>query len=38
VWNFGYGSAMSVLMLLFLLLVTAIYLPIANRRSRSVVL
>jgi multiple sugar transport system permease protein len=36
VWNFGYGSAMSVLMLLFLLLVTAIYLPIANRRSRSV--
>ncbi|HEY7047076.1 MAG TPA: sugar ABC transporter permease [Jatrophihabitantaceae bacterium] len=38
VWNFGYGSAMSVLMLLFLLLVTAIYLPIANRRSRHVVL
>jgi len=36
VWNFGYGAAMSVLMLLFLLLVTAIYLPLANRRSRSV--
>lgn len=36
VWNFGYGSAMSVLMLLFLLLVTAIYLPLANRRSRGV--
>lgn len=38
VWNFGYGAAMSVLMLLFLLLVTAVYLPIANRRSRSVAL
>ncbi len=36
VWNFGYGSAMSVMMLLFLLLVTAVYLPIANRRRRSV--
>jgi multiple sugar transport system permease protein len=36
VWNFGYGAAMAVLMLLFLLLVTAIYLPLANRRSRSV--
>jgi multiple sugar transport system permease protein len=36
VWNFGYGAAMSVLMLLFLLLVTAIYLPIARRRSHSV--
>ena len=31
-WNFGEGSAMSVLMLLFLLLVTAIYLLVTSRR------
>jgi multiple sugar transport system permease protein len=31
-WNFGLGSAMSVLLLLFLLLVTAIYLPVTSRR------
>jgi multiple sugar transport system permease protein len=31
-WNFGLGSAMSVLLLLFLLVVTAIYLPITSRR------
>ena len=33
-WNFGLGSAMSVLLLLFLLLVTACYLLFVNRRSR----
>lgn len=33
-WNFGSGSAMSVLLLLFLLLVSGIYLIIMNRRSR----
>jgi len=33
-WNFGLGSAMSVLLLLFLLLVTGIYLVVVNRRSR----
>ncbi|MEO6826975.1 MAG: sugar ABC transporter permease [Microbacteriaceae bacterium] len=33
-WNFGSGAAMSVLLLLFLLLVTAIYLLVINRRSR----
>jgi len=33
-WNFGLGSAMSVLLLLFLLLVTGIYLAIVNRRSQ----
>jgi multiple sugar transport system permease protein len=32
-WNFGLGSAMSVLLLLFLLLVTAGYLLATNRRS-----
>lgn len=32
-WNFGYGSAMSVLLLLFLLAVTAVYLLFVNRRS-----
>ncbi len=32
-WNFGLGSAMSVLLLLFLLVVTAIYLLFTNRRS-----
>ena len=31
-WNFGSGSAMSVVLLLFLLLVTAVYLLITNRR------
>ncbi|MFE9425263.1 carbohydrate ABC transporter permease [Kitasatospora sp. NPDC006697] len=31
-WNFGSGSAMSVLLLLFLLLVTAVYLFVTNRR------
>jgi multiple sugar transport system permease protein len=33
-WNFGLGSAMSVLLLLFLLVVTGLYLAIVNRRSR----
>lgn len=33
-WNFGLGSAMSVLLLLFLLVVTACYLLFVNRRSR----
>jgi multiple sugar transport system permease protein len=32
-WNFGFGSAMSVLLLLFLLIVTGIYLFVTNRRS-----
>jgi multiple sugar transport system permease protein len=32
--NFGFGSAMSVLLLLFLLLVTGVYLFVLNRRSR----
>ncbi|MFC6081775.1 carbohydrate ABC transporter permease [Sphaerisporangium aureirubrum] len=31
-WNFGSGSAMSVLLLLFLLLVTAVYLTATSRR------
>ncbi|GIH94478.1 carbohydrate ABC transporter permease [Planobispora siamensis] len=31
-WNFGSGSAMSVLLLLFLLLVTAVYLVATSRR------
>ncbi|MDX6356097.1 MAG: multiple sugar transport system permease protein [Streptomyces sp.] len=31
-WNFGTGSAMSVLLLLFLLLVTAVYLLITQRK------
>jgi multiple sugar transport system permease protein len=30
-WNFGYGSAMSVLLMVFLLLVTAVYLFVTNR-------
>ena len=35
-WNFGSGSAMSVLLLLFLLLVTAVYLVVTSRgRSES---
>ncbi|WP_328988911.1 sugar ABC transporter permease [Kribbella sp. NBC_01245] len=33
-WNFGSGAAMSVLLLLFLLVVTSVYLVITNRRSR----
>jgi multiple sugar transport system permease protein len=32
-WNFGYGSAMSVLLLIFLLIVTGLYLAVVNRRS-----
>ncbi|RCG24004.1 sugar ABC transporter permease [Sphaerisporangium album] len=32
-WNFGSGSAMSVLLLLFLLLVTAVYLVATSRRK-----
>lgn len=32
-WNFGTGSAMSVLLLLFLLVVTGIYLVAVNRRT-----
>jgi multiple sugar transport system permease protein len=32
--NFGFGAAMSVLLLVFLLLVTGVYLFILNRRSR----
>jgi multiple sugar transport system permease protein len=32
-WNFGLGSAMSVLLLLFLLVVTAGYLAVTSRRS-----
>jgi len=33
-WNFGLGSAMSVLLLVFLLLVTVGYLAITSRRAR----
>ncbi|MFF3274499.1 carbohydrate ABC transporter permease [Streptomyces chrestomyceticus] len=33
-WNFGAGSAMSVLLLLFLLVVTAAYLLVTSRRDR----
>ncbi|WP_338693255.1 sugar ABC transporter permease [Streptomyces sp. Q6] len=33
-WNFGTGSAMSVLLLLFLLVVTGVYLVITSRGSR----
>ncbi|MFI6943750.1 carbohydrate ABC transporter permease [Streptomyces sp. NPDC050418] len=35
-WNFGSGSAMSVLLLLFLLLVTAVYLLVTSRGKRRV--
>ena len=35
-WNFGLGSAMSVLLLLFLLLVTAVWLFTVGRKSRRV--
>ena len=34
-WNFGEGSAMSVLMLIFLLLVTAVYLVGTSRRRKN---
>ncbi|WP_309097834.1 sugar ABC transporter permease [Streptomyces sp.] len=34
-WNFGTGSAMSVLLLLFLLLVTAVYLVLTSRGRRA---
>lgn len=34
-WNFGSGAAMSVLLLLFLLLVTGAYLLFVNRRNRN---
>ena len=33
-WNFGLGSAMSVLLLLFLFVVTVVYLLAVNRRRR----
>ncbi|NEN07604.1 sugar ABC transporter permease [Diaminobutyricibacter tongyongensis] len=33
-WNFGSGAAMSVLLLIFLLIVTGIYLLVINRRSQ----
>ncbi|MFD3730344.1 carbohydrate ABC transporter permease [Streptomyces sp. NPDC058632] len=33
-WNFGTGSAMSVLLLLFLLVVTGVYLVLTSRRRR----
>ena len=33
-WNFGIGSAMSVLLLLFLLVVTAVYLLVTVTRRR----
>ena len=33
-WNFGFGAAMSVLLLLFLLVATGAYLLVTNRRSR----
>jgi multiple sugar transport system permease protein len=32
-WNFGTGSAMSVLLLLFLLVVTGLYLAVVNRKA-----
>jgi multiple sugar transport system permease protein len=34
-WNFGSGSAMSVLLLLFLFLVTSVYLALTSMRRRS---
>jgi multiple sugar transport system permease protein len=33
-WNFGSGSAMSVLLLLFLLVVTVVYLALTSMRGR----
>jgi multiple sugar transport system permease protein len=35
-WNFGLGAAMSVLLLLFLMLVTGIYLLVTRRRLPNV--
>lgn len=35
-WNFGTGSAMSVLLLLFLLAVTGVYLRVTSREGKSV--
>lgn len=32
-WNFGFGAAMSVLLVIFLLIVTGLYLLFTNRRS-----
>ena len=32
-WNFGTGSAMSVLLLMFLLLVSGLYIVYINRRT-----
>ncbi|MGO4758232.1 sugar ABC transporter permease, partial [Streptomyces sp. 2MCAF27] len=34
-WNFGTGSAMSVLLLLFLLVVTGVYLLLTSRRRKT---
>ncbi|MFE4470756.1 carbohydrate ABC transporter permease [Leifsonia sp. NPDC056824] len=34
-WNFGSGAAMSVLLLIFLLIVSGIYLIVLNRRNRN---
>jgi multiple sugar transport system permease protein len=34
-WNFGLGSAMSVMLLLFLMLITGIYLFVTRRRSHA---
>ncbi|MEY9851162.1 multiple sugar transport system permease protein [Leifsonia sp. EB41] len=34
-WNFGSGAAMSVLLLIFLLIVSGIYLTVLNRRNRN---
>ncbi|ANN18005.1 ABC transporter permease [Amycolatopsis orientalis] len=36
-WNFGLGSAMSVLLLLFLLVVSTVYLGLTSRRRNAVV-
>jgi multiple sugar transport system permease protein len=33
-WNFGSGAAMSVLLLIFLMIVTGVYLLVTGRRSR----
>ncbi|GIT80653.1 ABC transporter permease [Leifsonia sp. LS1] len=34
-WNFGSGAAMSVLLLIFLLIVSGLYLVVLNRRNRN---
>jgi multiple sugar transport system permease protein len=34
-WNFGLGSAMSVVLLLFLLLVSVVYLRVTSRRRKN---